>query len=190
MIDNFDIILPLLNFDCGDTFYHCQILQRKKDGNDHDHKLLKTYCINSIDHWHKKKSEIITLCKAFNARAYINVNRRSYKQVTLTTLTLIVEALKTDLYERGRFAFDSACGKTSVDNFWTVDIDDNDIGNIDTIRTTIQSLQPHGINKIIAVIPTVNGVHFITHKFDLSQFRQHYPNIDVHKNNPTLLYYE
>ena len=39
-------------------------------------------------------------------------------------------------------------------------------------------------------LPTANGVHFITKPFDLQRFKEIYPNTDVHKNNPTLLYYD
>jgi hypothetical protein len=33
-----------------------------------------------------------------------------------------------------------------------------------------------------------NGVHLITTPFNLQQFKEEYQDIDVHKNNPTLLY--
>lgn len=43
-------------------------------------------------------------------------------------------------------------------------------------------------SKIYAYIPTKNGYHIITKPFNLKQFKDKYPDIDVHKNNPTILY--
>jgi hypothetical protein len=39
------------------------------------------------------------------------------------------------------------------------------------------------------LIPTKNGFHFITKRFDVMEFKKHYPDIDIAKKNPTLLYY-
>jgi hypothetical protein len=38
------------------------------------------------------------------------------------------------------------------------------------------------------VIPTKNGCHLITKRFDGLEFYKQYPDIDIQKKNPTLLY--
>jgi hypothetical protein len=43
--------------------------------------------------------------------------------------------------------------------------------------------------KIEAIIPTKNGHHIITKKFDVMEFKKYYPDVDIQKKNPTLLYY-
>jgi hypothetical protein len=43
--------------------------------------------------------------------------------------------------------------------------------------------------KVEAVIPTKNGHHLITKKFDVMEFKKQYTDIDIQKKNPTLLYY-
>lgn len=43
--------------------------------------------------------------------------------------------------------------------------------------------------KIEAIIPTKNGHHLITKKFDVMEFKKNYPDIDIQKKNPTLIYY-
>jgi hypothetical protein len=43
--------------------------------------------------------------------------------------------------------------------------------------------------KIESIIPTKNGHHLITKRFDVNKFKEKYPEIDVVKKNPTLLYY-
>jgi len=37
-------------------------------------------------------------------------------------------------------------------------------------------------------VPTKSGVHIITRPFNLKKFKEKYPNVDVHKDNPTILY--
>ena len=64
MIDNLEIIKPLLNFDKEGDFYHLLILKRKKDqpeGEKDNHqsvRTIKTYCIESIDHLERRYDEI------------------------------------------------------------------------------------------------------------------------------------
>jgi hypothetical protein len=40
-----------------------------------------------------------------------------------------------------------------------------------------------------AVIPTKNGYHLITKRFDVEMFRKSYPQLDIQRKNPTLLYF-
>ena len=42
--------------------------------------------------------------------------------------------------------------------------------------------------KVIKTIPTKNGFHLITEKFNVMEFKRRYPDIDIQKKNPTLLY--
>ena len=53
----------------------------------------------------------------------------------------------------------------------------------------LKNLQPIG-NKVKAVIPTLNGSHLITSPFNTEEFMRDYPNFDIHKNNPTILYFK
>ena len=46
-----------------------------------------------------------------------------------------------------------------------------------------------GGNKVEAVIPTKSGYHLITKRFDVDMFRKSYPQVDIQKKNPTLLYF-
>jgi len=47
--------------------------------------------------------------------------------------------------------------------------------------------QPEG-NKVEEVIPTKNGYHLITDRFDVLEFKKHFPEIEIQKKNPTILY--
>ena len=52
MVDNFDLIKPLLTFDDQEDFYYLEVLKRSKDGNkaagDNHCRLVKDFFIYSI----------------------------------------------------------------------------------------------------------------------------------------------
>jgi len=71
---------------------------------------------------------------------------------------------------------------------WIVDIDDVPLYDLKPIMDFIDTLRPEG-QKTEAVITTKSGYHLITKRFDVMEFKQRYPEIDIQKKNPTLLYY-
>ena len=95
MVDNFEQIGNLLSFKSDDEFYFLQILQRKKDnpsgylGSNNSSRLVKAYYIKSKEQLFKQKEEIVKLCQVFNARAGINLNKRSYHKTAFNTLKTI-----------------------------------------------------------------------------------------------------
>lgn len=202
MIDNFEIIKPLLTFDSPDEFYFLQIIQRKKDfienkdkngvsrlGRNNNNRLVKAYYIYSTEQLDAYKPEIIKLCELFNSRAGINLNKRNQKDVTLKCLEMIAVALRKNNFDGISKIYNSACGKEgSTDKLWIVDLDKEDLENSKMIRNMIDyACQPSTI-KVMAEVPSKNGLHFITKKFNREQFKKYYPNIEIHTNNPTNLY--
>ena len=188
-VDNFDLLLPLLNFDSDDTFYYCIVRQHKKDGNDHDHNVTHSFCIESYEGFGTTRNEIVQLCAKNNARAYINLNPRSYKHITICMLTEIATILRNETYSLIRNVFDCACSHGVHPEFWVVDIDDDNVPEIERIIQTTNCIMPFE-NCIVAIVPTVYGMHLITRKFDLNQFLLMHPDINVYKDGFTLLYYE
>ena len=102
-------------------------------------------------------------------------------------------------YKSVRNAYDSVCGaySTSKEKRWIIDLDGVDqvsplmCAFIEYRCEPITELTPDCSlenSKCIAVIPTKNGIHLITKPFNLEKFRKEYPEVDVHKNNPTVLY--
>ena len=88
LVDNFNRISRLINFNSDDDFYFVQIIKRFKD-NPYDDKTkgnyndgawyLDSWRIRSVDELMRLKPEIIKSAEANNARAYITVNSRSEK---------------------------------------------------------------------------------------------------------------
>ena len=96
MINNIELIKPLLNFDNEGDFYMLYVFKRKKDqpeGEKDNHqsvRTIKSYCVTSIEYLEKRYDEVIQLCEVFNARAYIHVVKQNHKDVSLNMITEIV----------------------------------------------------------------------------------------------------
>ncbi len=152
--------------------------------------LAKSYYIKSIDHLEKNMDEIISICDFHQARAYINLNVRSFEKIAFHLMKKISDILMNKDWKSCRNAYDSVCGTygTGKNKLWVVDVDD--ITSIDSnIPMLLRSLiNETGQEPTIIKIPTLNGYHYITNPFDSSKFLKVYPNIDIHKNNPTILY--
>jgi len=194
MIDNLELIKPLLNFEDEDDFYMLYIFKRKKDqpeGEKDNHQSVRTirsYCIASIEQLEKRYDEIIQLCEMFKARAYIHVQKQSHKDVSLNMLVDLAQRIKSGQHKQQNL-FDSIVGQMkTLEKRWIVDVDNIFIEGPKHIINLINSLKPEG-NKIETIIPTKVGCHLITSKFDVMEFKKYYPDVDIQKKNPTLLYY-
>jgi hypothetical protein len=193
MIDNIEIIKTLLNFSEQGDFYMLYVFKRKKDqpeGDRDNHqsvRTIKTYCIESIDHLERRYDEIKQLCEMFKARAYIHVQKQNHKDVSLNMLSSLAERIR-DGVSNQKGLFDSVVGQIKTqEKRWIVDIDTKDIQELRNVQVTINGCKPEG-PKTKYVIPTKNGFHLITDKFDVLEFKKQYPEIDIQKKNPTLLY--
>jgi hypothetical protein len=193
MIDNLELIKPLLNFSEAGDFYMLYVFKRKKDqpGNERDNhqsvRTIKTYCIESIEYLEKRYSEIKQLCEMFRARAYIHVQRQNHRDVSLDMMVALAERIKCG-NQNQKGLFDSVVGQIkTLEKRWVVDVDTLDFHTVTEVVNLITMLKPVG-PKVEAVIPTRNGYHLITARFDVLEFKKFQPDIDIQKKNPTLLY--
>lgn len=193
MINNIELIKPLLNFTNEGDFYMLYIFKRKKDqttdkANHQSVRTIKTYCISSIEQLESRYDEIIQLCEMFKARGYIHIQKQNHKDVAMNMITEIVTRIQSGQINQ-KNVFDSVVGQLKTnEKRWIIDIDDKDTKKLVGITELIHSLRPEG-DKLEAVIPTKSGYHLITKRFDVMEFKKHYPDIDIQKKNPTLLYY-
>jgi hypothetical protein len=194
MINNIDIIKPLLNFTEEGDFYMLYILKRKKDqpederDNHQSSRTIKTYCIDSLEYLESRYDEIIQLSELFKARAYIHVQKQNHKDVALDMMILLAERIKNGQHDQKNL-FESVVGKVKrMENRWIVDIDDKDENELAKTIYVVDETRPIG-SKVEAVIPTKNGYHLITKRFDVEMFRKSYPQVDIQRKNPTLLYF-
>jgi hypothetical protein len=193
MIDNLEVIKPLLNFSEKGDFYFLLILKRKKDqpeGERDNHqsvRTIKTYCIDSVEYLEKRYDEIKQLCEMFKARAYIHVQKQNHSDVSLDMLVLLAERIKNGVKNQ-KGLFDSVVGQIKTqEKRWIIDVDTKDKKFLRDITLDLMEIQPVG-DKVEKVIPTKNGFHLITKKFNVMEFKDKYPDVDLQKKNPTLLF--
>lgn len=182
-----------------DAFYNVVLIGRKKDNSLVNGKV-KSYTINTIYDLDAYQQEIITICDALKVRAYISVNYKSHKQVTLNAMVEYANDIAHDRFNSSRGIYDSAVAKF-VDRekqLWIIDVDKDDSYDksvddlTDLYIKTIESCKPH--KKIVTVIPTKSGTHIITHPFDSSDFYLKIGELVklgsnlIKKNDMTLLY--
>jgi len=197
MIDNLQLIKPLLNFENEGDFYMLYVLKRKKDqpeGERQNHqsvRTIKTYCIESIEHLEQRYEEIQMLCEMFKARAYIHVQKQNHQDVSLNMMVALAQRIQNgNLNQKG--LFDSTVGKVQTqEKRWIVDIDTKDEAVVNKIAAAVDLMKPEG-PKIEAVIPTKSGCHLITKRFDVLTFNKvlslQGDAPDIQKKNPTLLF--
>ncbi len=194
MLNNLEQIKGLLNFEKRGDFYMLYVFKRKKDQpeNERDNhqsvRTIKTYCIESVDHLERRWDEIVQLCEMFKARAYIHVQKQNHFDVSLNMMVALAQKIQDGNHNQ-KGLFDSVVGQIKTqEKRWIVDIDTKDFKTLVEVGDFIDNLRPVG-NKVITTIPTKNGFHLITERFDVKTFSEKYPDIDIQKKNPTLLYY-
>ena len=207
MINNLELIKPLLNFENEGDFYMLYIFKRKKDqttdkANHQSVRTIKTYCIESIEQLENRYEEIQQLCEMFKARAYIHVQKQNHKDVSLNMMVALAEKIRNGQHNQKNL-FDSVVGQLKTyEKRWIVDCDDAlepspmMMAHIEYQCKPITEVEfdaagvPIGMpnRKIEAIIPTKNGHHLITKRFDVMEFKKKYPDVDIQKKNPTLLY--
>ena len=170
MIDNFDILSGWFNnlIDSRDFFF-VQVIQRRKDCKiDTNYNVIKDYYFFNEETFLSKKEEIITLCKAFNARAYFWVNPRNCKEVQYELIRDALEAVELEtnkLYT----CISKAIGHKRSSHYkavWILDFDTKDTELITKYLDIAMGCKHSGSGLVFDLIPTVNGYHALTKRFD------------------------
>jgi hypothetical protein len=200
MIDNLHQIKSLLNFEKEGDFYMLYILKRKKDqttdkSNHQSVRTIKTYCVESVEYLEKRYEEIKELCEMFKARAYIHVQKQSHHDVSLNMLVALAERIGNGQH-RQQNLFDSVVGQLkTLEKRWIIDIDGISIDGFahvpfyQEMRRYISELQNETGKEVeMTFIRTRAGFHIIASPFNLQKFKERYPEVDVQKKNPTILY--
>lgn len=194
MIDNLELIKQLLNFEKPGDFYMLYVLKRKKDqttdkANHQSVRTIKTYQIESIEYLEERYDEIKMLCEVFKARAYIHVQKQNHEDVSLAMMMELAHRIQSKQHNQHNL-FTSVVGQLKThEKRWIIDIDTKCWMTVLAIQQHINNeCRPFVGDKVEAIIPTKSGFHFITCKFDVMKFKEKYPDIDIQKKNPTLLY--
>lgn len=209
-LNNVDKIRSLLSFIKPGDFYFVQLIKRRKDNPDmsKDVKVIKSYYLNSLNDYDKLVPKMIETCDRENCRAYIRLNIRNYNKLGLKLIAEVAQMVSNgDDLKSLPNVFDSVAGQytSDPDKKWIVDIDWVDlpemhkyildgkmiVGHSETAKlmSLLQGLQL-GARKepLLELIQTKNGFHVVTRPFNLNLFSKEFPNIQVHKDNMTIIY--
>ena len=201
IVDNFEVFKKIINPLNDDEFYFVQILIRGKDGHteqgingNNKNRLIKFYTIKSADHLAQVEEEIKAICNAINGRAYIHPTKRSFNAVAKECLRITTEMFLSENTVGLKGAYSTACGKSYItaDKKFVVDLDGENASQkkaAEIFNYINEECEPLNKNKVCYHIYTAHGIHLITTPFNTEKFLQYFSDIDVHKNNPTLLYF-
>lgn len=211
MVDNFDLIRSHLKFENPGDCYYVQLLRRQADdpmidgkkdptyhGNMHS-RSIKDYFISSLEHFDRVKDEIKTLCNIFNVRAYIRMNKRNYKQISLELIKHVTDEIYAgETYASPFHLISSAAGKSCCagkEKTWIIDIDKEYLPYEKNIVDFICMSQPYQTKEDMWTVPTKSGKHIICKPFNMQALNELWctlsldmPLCDIHKDNPTILY--
>lgn len=159
MVDNFEQIRSLLKFENDGDCYYVQLLRRQSDdphtngkadpryhGNMHS-RSVKDYLIPSLEYFDKVKEDIITICKTFNVRAYIRLNKRTFKNIALEMLKHIAEQCASGgTFNSPYHLVASAAGEVcsaGKDKTWIVDLDEEYLPHQEKILKMMFECEPY-----------------------------------------------
>lgn len=201
IINNLELIAPLLPKNNPRAFCHMQIVCRAKDHKDEKVKegAIKTYFIRDEEHLRKIMPEVTLLCEHYGARAYINVSIKSFEKLQKLMLVKLASLVCEGNIQNPRKTLNSTAGAlTSKNPVWIVDVDD--ISMKDSILKwlddyfeldpTLPFCNTREESYLTGIIPTKHGCHLLVRPFNLKEFSSDFPDVDIHKNSMgTLLYY-
>lgn len=196
MIDNFNTLSPWFdNLNQGD-FYFVQIIQRKKECEiNKNSNIIKNYIFYDKTSFLDAKDEITMMCKTFNARAYFWVNPRNCKQVQIEALKQLANSIECNNFNLYGI-INKAIGVRKNNKYpklWILDFDTQEWSIIHKYLKIVKKVVENEDFTYIS-IPTPNGVHILCEGFNVELFKQELvieklPQIDIHKDNCTVLYY-
>ena len=194
-VNNLDIILPLLEFK-ENWIYEVLIMQRKKDNpdvvNNQNVRIIKSYTISCKQEILDRYDEMVNLAEGFNARVYIKLQPYDISKVGFKLMETLVQKMQNKDYSYQSLLTKALGNMSAEKKIWVVDVDfDNTTSlELNRISTIINDCYNDG-SKIIAKIPTPNGLHLICKPFNTLLFMKNTDlcnKVDIKKNNPTILY--
>lgn len=193
-VNNFEQIKSLLEFD-SKSIYLVWLVLRNKDGNtkakgNNRNRTIKSYYFQDIKHFEERENEIIEICKIFNCRAYICLNKKPLENVFFELQDNLTDRLRQMMHGQitginGMLDHSVMKASTKGDKLWIVDIDTLDENIINSIEKDINNARSTYSQNVITRIPTAHGVHIVTHPFNIVNTSV---GRDIKREGLTLLY--
>lgn len=200
-IDNFDKIREHLRFDNPGDIYVVHVMFRVKDlRNDADkqmylsheetQRLIKTYYIDGLEYFDKKRPAMIDLANQNKARVYFTMTRKNRITCNRIIAKKIIDEIDNPNVRYDHLIRSAVCGCHISDyKWWTLDIDNDTEVNWppvvygpghkvklidirDSILTEMAKLVDETKTRSgseIFTVPTKNGCHIMTPPFNRSK---------------------
>ena len=204
MVNNFDLIRPLLKWEEKDSYYYIQLLFRKKDGTtkynnkNNSARLVQAYQVYDMDRFDEIEPEIKQWCDLMGCRAGINFNLRRDYDVGKFIIKRAVDQFTSGNYNMSGIVNSANGVEQPKSKYWIVDCDSPEEAVVAEEILTSNRLRSDDKEahktRIITKLPTYSGVHIITRRFDSETFHkilneEYGMKMDVQENNPAALYY-
>lgn len=172
--------------DDPDKFYLIHVIKRRKDNPDMDQseRIIRSYTIPDMDYFDRILPEIKMMCDMFNARAYMYINRRSFKGVAKAMLKRLADnVVDGQMSGLSRLYQSCASAHGAGDGYWILDLDfklrnENEV-IVEKSRENCfycvgaaiaeflngPEVQPVG-HKTVMFLNTRSGMHIVTSRFD------------------------
>lgn len=206
MVNNFEHIKDYLRLkglpetydrqNIPDLYFTVEIVRRAKDHKDKgsSNYHFKNYYVTSIEGLDKIKDEVITICETFGMRAYISVNKKSFRSVTMDTIAELATLASKNDFRKPYSVFESCSGQyvERSDKAWIVDVDYDQIENYNFFKYWLNELRPEH-DTVIYELHTNSGFHIITKPFNREKFNNECQAAgintpDIKLNHLTVLY--
>lgn len=185
MVNNIEIIRNNLKFDKFGEFYYISIIQRSKDGilirGAHDNaRRIRTFYVFSLEEFDKIIPFITEICDKLGARAYIEMNRKNIFKCQLECIKRLLEVIEHQTLKSRTIMDLVVAAAPSRDKLWLIDVDAPE-----ALEEVVNYIEKK--NATYYIIPSVNGKHIITSRFDPREW--YFENAEIKRNAFTLLYY-
>ena len=185
MVNNIEVIRNNLKFDKFGEFYYISIIQRSKDVilviDAHDNaRRIRTFYVFSLEEFDKIIPFITEICDKLGARAYIEMNRKNIFKCQLECIKRLLEGIEHQTLKSRTIMDSVVAAAPSRDKLWLIDVDAPE-----ALEEAVNYIEKK--NATYYIIPSVNGKHIITSKFDSREW--YFENAEIKRNAFTLLYY-
>jgi len=190
--NNFDTIGNWLTFNDED-FYFIQIMKRRKDIPDLSSNSIDiaTYYVKSLKGLEKLKPDIIEICNALHARAYISTYSANPEKAALNTIAKITQHLISGETMASCRAWESSCAN-SISTVFLIDVDTKDEDLVARLEYNIYDITKNP-RTVVLKLETPNGFHLITEKFNRTAINKELIELgffEIKSRASTLLYFK
>lgn len=177
VLDNFDKLQNILQF-ADNSYYKFSVLLRNKDNAEIKNAkqyVIKSWLCSSFEQINTLKNEMINICRAFNGRLYVNLDRGSTIKTLLEIKKYIDTQIEQYIFSENKIinpkiiyrAFESNTDidKSKDNKKWLIDIDKKDL----LLFTKVKEVLPEQYFE--EIFETKNGYHLIyKRKFNVSEY--------------------